>query len=303
MTKRLLLAELLTAEGIGRVRARQIAERIELIKRKRKPKKPKRINRNRAAVRAARASLAKAVKNVFDKQRPKLAAQISELIRRYTKADGDPVDRILPELDFDGWVTLVIDGEKILVHIVVDGSGAAIAQVGVELTSSIVDQVNEAAAEWAKERSASMVGMKYLADGSLVTNPAAEWAITESTRELLRADVTAAIEEGLSTDDLAARLVESYAFSDDRAEMIARTEIANADIQGSLIGWKESGVVEGKELLLSSEHAEPDECDDAADMGVVDLDDDFGGLGDPPYHPNCECDVSPVLTVEGEEEA
>jgi Phage Mu protein F like protein len=169
------------------------------------------------------------------------------------------------------------------------------------MTSSIVDQVNEAAVEWARERAASMVGMKYLADGSLAVNPAAEWAITESTRELLRADVAAAITEGMSTDELAEYLAKSYAFSDDRAEMIARTEIANADIQGSLIGWRESGVVEGKEVLLSSEHEGPDECDDAADMGVVPIDDDFGGLGDPPFHPRCECDISPVLMAEGEE--
>jgi hypothetical protein len=303
MTKRLLLAELLLTEGIGRVRARQMAERIELIKRKRRPKKLKPINRNRTAVRAARSSFAKAVKNVFDKQRPKLAAQISELIRRYTKAEGDPVDRILPELDFDGWVTLIIDGEKILVHIVVDGSGQAFSQVDAQLTPALTDQVNEAAAEWARERAAEMVGMRYAADGSLVENPGAEWVITESTRDLLRTDVADAIEQGLSTDELAERLASSYAFSADRAETIARTEIANADIQGSLIGWAQSGVVEGKEVLLSDSHDEPDECDEAADMGVVPLEDDFGGLGDPPYHPKCECDISPVLAEEGDSAA
>jgi hypothetical protein len=301
--KRKLMHELLFDEGIAPARARAMAARIELIKRKRRPKKLKAINRNRAAVRAARASFAKAVKNVFDLERPKIAAQISALIRRTTKAEGDPVDNILPELDFDGWVTLIIDGEKILVHIVVDGSGQAFAQVGSELTPALTDQVNEAAAQWAKERAAEMIGMKYAADGSLVENPGAEWAITESTRDLLRTDVADAIEQGLSSKELADRLAGSYAFSDERAENIARTEIANADIQGSLIGWAQSGVVDGKEVLLSDSHDEPDDCDEAADMGVVPLEDDFGGLGDPPFHPNCECDVMPVLAEEGETEA
>jgi hypothetical protein len=243
------------------------------------------------------------VKKLFKSERPKIAAQIVRLIARTTKADDDQIEKILGDLDFDGWVTLVIDGEKILVHIVVDGSGQAFSQIGEELTPELTDQVNEAAVAWARDRAAAMVGMKYEADGLLVENPNAEWAITESTRDLLRADVADAVEKGLSTDELAAQLTEAYAFSDARAETIARTEIANADIQGALIAYKESGVVEGKEVILGSEHDEPDECDEAADMGVVPLEDDFGGLGDPPYHPKCVCDISPVLMAEGGEEA
>lgn len=270
-----------------------VARYQQLTKKKLKP-----INRNRAQVKSARSAFAGYIKTLFARERPKIAAQIVQLIARTKKAEGDPADQILPDLNFDGWVTLIIDGESILVHIIVDGSGQAFAQVGADLTPELTDQVNEAAVAWAKDRAAEMVGMKYLEDGSLVENPAAEWAITESTRELLRADVKAAIEEGLSTDELAARLAESYAFSDDRAEMIARTEIANADIEGSLIAYRESGVVDGKEWLLSSEHNEPDECDDAADMSPVPLDDDWGGIGDPPVHPNCECDIIPVLAEE-----
>jgi hypothetical protein len=287
----------LKSQGIPRARADAI---VALYKERRR--KLKRINRNRAAVKKARAEFAAIIRGLFETESPKIAAQISALIRRTTKDDVDPVDRILPELDFDGWVTLVIDGEKILVHIVVDGSGQAFSQVGADLTPEITDQVNEAATAWAKERAASMVGMRYEADGTLVANPNAEWAITESTRDLLRTQVADAIEKGLSTDEIAAVLADSYAFSDARAETIARTEIASADIQGSLIGWKKSGVVEGKEWLLGSEHNGEDECDEAADMGVVALDDDWGGIGDPPAHPNCECDISPVLMAEGEEE-
>jgi Phage Mu protein F like protein len=302
MSRRNEIRTALAEEGVPSKRIDQIIARYGALAKKRR-RKLELINRNRSSVKKARAGLAKQIKALFERESPKIAAQISHFIRRTAKAEDDRIDKILGDLDFDGWVTLVIDGEKILVHIVVDGSGQAFSQVGEQLTPELTDQVNEAAVAWARDRAAAMVGMRYEADGSLVVNPNAEWAITEATRDLLRADVTDAIENGLSTDDLATKLAESYAFSDDRAEMIARTEIANADIQGSLIGWKESGVVEGKELLLSSEHTEPDECDEAADMGVVDLEDDFGGLGDPPYHPNCECDISPVLMAEGEEEA
>jgi hypothetical protein len=287
------MAVALKAQGIAPARAEQL---VALYKKRRRKLKP--INRDRGAVKRARTQFAKHIKALFDIERPKIAAQIHQLVRRTGKSDGDRIEQIMGALDFDGWVTLIVDGEKFLVHIVVDGSGQAFAQLGEDATPEMLDQVNEAAADWAKERAAELVGMRYEADGSLSPNPDAEMAITDSTRELLRSDIGTAIDEGLSADELGALLEESYAFSSDRADTIARTEMAKADIQGSLIGYKESGVVDGKEVLLSDSHAEPDDCDEAADMGVVPLDDDFGGLGDPPFHPNCECDVLPVLAEE-----
>jgi hypothetical protein len=293
----------LLEDGVPAPRAEKIVDRYRELTKKKKRRKIEPINRDRMVVKAARADLAKQLEHLFKRERPKVAAQISQLINRTAKSDDDRVEMILGELDFDGWVTIVVDGEKILVHVTVDGSGEAIAQIGKKLTPILTDQVNEAAVEWARERAAEMVGMRINVDGELVPNPNAEWAITDSTRELLRGDVASAIEEGLSPADLADRLAASYAFSDDRAMTIARTEIANADVQGSLIAYRESGVVSGKELVLSDAHDDPDECDDAAAMGVVPIDDDFGGLGDPPYHPKCECDVLPVLAEEDETDA
>lgn len=227
----------------------------------------------------------------FTKQAPIVARRLAEEFAAPAKAEkpdigGDPYA-------LDGWAELVPDIEAIFVRTTGDGASAALEQL--QLHGGLTDQAHEDAAEWAKDRASELVGMKYDDEGNLVVNEDAEWAISDSTREALRADVTRAIDMGLSTDDFAAELVDSYAFSADRAEMIARTEIAAADIQGSLIGYRDSGEVSGKELLLGSEHEEPDDCDDAADMGVVPLEDDFGGLGDPPYHPNCVCDVIPVL--------
>jgi hypothetical protein len=66
--------------------------------------------------------------------------------------------------------------------------------------------------------------------------------------------------EGWSNDQLADALLGDDAFSGARAEMIARTETAMADVQGNLIGWKESGVVEGKEWKV----AQDGECDECA---------------------------------------
>jgi len=178
---------------------------------------------------------------------------------------------------------------------------AAFAQIGLtDPATDITDQVNERAVAWARERAAELVGMRRLEDGTLVPNPNAEWTIAENTREMLRGTVVDAIEQGTSTADLAAQLTESYAFGDARAEAIARTELARADVAGNMEAYRGSGMVSGKQWVLGSEHGEPDECDDAAALGVVALDDDFGGIGDPPAHPNCVCDVLPVLAEEAE---
>lgn len=260
------------------------------------------ISRNRRVIRRNRSALARALRALFEAERARLVTQVAdELGRRgwLGKAAGDTptpadVQSILDALKFGGWASLTPEAERILLLISEDGAKVALAQIGVPLTPEITDQVNEAAVAFARARGAELVGMRWEGD-ILVPNPNAAWAITDSTREMLRGDITRAMQEGWSNDDLAAELADNYAFSDARAMMIARTETASADIQGNLAGYRESGVVEGKESILSDNHAVYDECDDAASMGVVPLDSDFGGLGDPPYHPNCACDVLPVL--------
>lgn len=209
------------------------------------------------------------------------------------------VQRVLEQLDLGDWDTLAETTRQVLGKMAQGGAAAGAAQIRVNLSDDLTNQVNEDALAWAKARSAELVGMQYNDDGELVENPNAQWSIAESTREMLRSDVTVAIDEGLSTDDLAAALEARYAFSADRAQTIARTELAKADVQGNMIAYAASGVVSGKEWVLGSEHTDDDECDDAAAMGVVPLDSDFGGIGDPPAHPNCVCDVLPVLAEDG----
>ena len=48
------------------------------------------------------------------------------------------------------------------------------------------------------------------------------------------------------------------------------------------------------EWIVGSEHDDDDARDEAVALGMVPLDDDFDGLGDPPAHPRGVCDVVPV---------
>jgi SPP1 gp7 family putative phage head morphogenesis protein len=209
------------------------------------------------------------------------------------KDESERLARITRALDKGQLVLVLEDVEPLLEELSKEGSAAALDQL--ELSDAdITSQANDEAIAYAKERAAELVGMRYDDDGELVENPNAEWAIDDATRELLRSDVSRAEEEGWSNDRLASAIEDNYAFSEDRAAVIARTESAFADVAGNLAAWDASGEVSGKQWIVSADAC--DECQ-PLDGVVVDLDEDFpdGGGDGPPLHPNCECDVVPVL--------
>lgn len=155
------------------------------------------------------------------------------------------------------------------------------------------------ALDYADERGAEMVGMKWV-DGVLVENPDAKWTITDETRKGIQDLLGEAIDDGWTLDQFSEELADAYAFSPQRADMIARTETRLADSRGQVEGWKASGVVAQKVWLISNDGC-CDDCQDNSDEGPIDIDDDFpSGDDSPPAHPNCKCVVAPI--VAGEEE-
>lgn len=220
--------------------------------------------------------------------------------------EGQDVDAILKRMEFSAFAEAIAPMGAILGRVYSDGAKEAMIQIGIENQDHLTDLLNERASLFAENRAAELVGMTNVGtkeNPDWMPNPDAKWQITESTREYLRADVAQAIEEGWSTDHLAEQLKENYAFSDARAEMISRTEIARADVEGNMAAYRQSGVVMGKQSVLGSEHDEDDICTENADAGVIPLDAAFPSGDDaPPYHPRCVCDVIPVLMDEEGEE-
>ena len=221
------------------------------------------------------------------------AGDIAEQISAAFELDERDVEKIIDGLDFSDWIDLAKKVQPQLESAAKDGGESALIQIGQSDAEDAFHVVNEAAVQYAQDRAAEMVGMKYV-DDELVPNPDAQWQITEGTRDMIRDTVTQASEEGWSNDQVADALQDNYAFSDSRAEMIARTETARADIQGSLAGYKASGLVSQKQWLTA-----PGCCDDCQELDgtVVGIDDEFpndGGDG-PPLHPRCRCAVLPVL--------
>ena len=155
--------------------------------------------------------------------------------------------------------------------------------------------INQDAIDYAQNRAAEMIGKK-LVDGKLVDNPDAKWAISDTTRDGIRQLVKEAEEKGQSVQQLAESIRKSALFSPERAKRIAQWELSYADNNGSLIGWKRSGVVKGKRWKLGSEHTVCDECDTNADSGAIGLDDEFpSGHQCAPAHPGCPCGTLPVV--------
>lgn len=225
-------------------------------------------------------------------------------VRSFGKAEADEdrptATEVLDLVETGHLRTLMGDFDESLQAIAKDGGVSALDHFGLAYDERIVEVTNQFAVDYARDRSAELVGMRYDADGQLIENPNPQWAITDATRELLRGTVREALEDGLSNDELADRIAEAYAFSDDRAETIARTETAFADVAGNLNAYKASGQVDRKQWVTAEDCC--DECQELDGL-VVDLGDDFpneGGDG-PPLHPNCRCDVLPVLS--GEEPA
>ncbi len=215
-------------------------------------------------------------------------------------SDSKEMDRIIAEVDLSGWTVLIDPMESLLDKIHKDGSAEALLQIGVEDQQHLTTLLNERSLTFAEDRAAELVGMTNAGTKELpewIENPSAKWAITDSTREMIRGDVSTAIEEGWSTQHLANQLAENNpAFSDYRAEMIARTEIRKADVEGNMVAYKASGIVQGKEWIVGSEHDDDDECTENAEAGTIALDESFPSGDDAaPAHPNCICDVLPVL--------
>ena len=256
------------------------------------------LDRNRPTVTLAANAIRSAAVAYFETLRTRVTAQLQAELGKADKDTEARVQRILDDMDFEGYEAFADVVRQELLTLYEDGAQAAMSQVGAVGVS--VDQVNTQAAEYAADRSAEMVGMKRV-NGELVPNPKAEWQITDGTREMLRRLVTDAIEEGHSNEFLADALADIYAFSDERAEVIARTETARADVEGNLAGYRASGLVAAKQWLTA-----PDCCDlcQELDGEQVGLDEQFpdGGGSGPPLHPQCRCDVLPVLSSEDKEQ-
>lgn len=206
-----------------------------------------------------------------------VAAHVVRRLRTLTKADDD--------IDWDDMLGPISpDRIKAMIAKIVDDILDMAADAG-ERAADLVgwdnfDKVNELAAKIARERSSFLISK-----------------ITETTRDAIRKVIEAGLRDNIGGRKIGDAIQSSFAFSADRAALIAKTEISFANSQSSLETYKaaaDDGIKVRKEWLLG-----PDPCPTCvgnADQGPIDLDDTFESGDDcPPAHPNCVCAVSPVV--------
>lgn len=219
---------------------------------------------------------------------------IEQMGRKIGKAAGsDPTaDDILGELDLSSYSILSSSLIETLSQEAEGGFTDAILEVGGDLSQMVAFGLpNTRALQYAQTRAASLIG-----------SDASGGELADATREMIRSTIAEAIANDWSISDLANELGDAYAFSQDRADTIARTELKGAMSAGNAEGWRASGVVTGKIWQISSQHDLDDECNDNADAGVIGIDEDFPSGDDmPPAHPNCDCVVYPVTADDNED--
>lgn len=242
----------------------------------------------------ARQGMENAVASVFRESVKDVTDDITDQYEVETEAEA-----ISNLLSFESFLGLPKEVSGFLETVFTEGAEDQLGVLEIDDTG-IFDLIHEDARAYAEDRAAELVGRQWVGD-TLVDNPDARWAITDSTRSGLRSLIERAYSEGMSPAQLKKEIKSSYAFSDARAKLIAKTETSKASIQGSLTGWERSGVVSGKSSLLSDDHDHDDECDDNEADGVIALDEDFSSGDDgPPYHPGCNCSLVAELSDESD---
>ena len=247
------------------------------------------IDRNRQIRKTTTADIQSAAEKFLDAQVPVLAKKLQVVTEKVSQMELGKVTlaelkQAVADANID-WSDLGDDLVPLLVKLTEDGMNQALAQIGHKGDrdlSELGDEVHKNAVEWANEHAAELVK-----------------ELDKSTRDAMRGSLADSIQAGDSVQDISKKLVADNAFSKSRAEMIARTETARADIAGNMMGYAKSGVVTGTEWLLG-----PDACDDCqenADAGVIELGDAYpSGDNCPPAHPRCVCDISPVVSEDNE---
>lgn len=203
------------------------------------------------------------------------ASEFRRLTKDASSQYADQVAAILAALGIDDWSALGQEVRAALEEVFTDSGSSALEELATEVKISF-ETLNTEAAAFAGTRA-----------GEMITE------IEDSTRRAIQDLVRTAFEEGLSPSMLANELRDSWAFSETRANLIARTELAFAQSAGQIAAWEKSGVVVAARWLVGDE---PCVLCEGLDGTEAKLGEDFApGIPYPPAHPNCLPGESLVL--------
>lgn len=190
------------------------------------------------------------------------------------------------------WTTIVDSSAMILAAAYQAGADEALQQLSIT-SPDMVKEINEDAANYAKNRAAEMVGKKYV-DNELEDDAHAKYVIAETTKDDLLDVVQEASTDNLSISEMEDRIRIAGTFSDLRAQFIAKNENAVAVAKGSLDVWRKSHIITRVSVVLSPLHPIYDECDKHAEGSPYDID----KVPVIPAHPYCMCRYEAAEVIE-----
>lgn len=119
--------------------------------------------------------------------------------------------------------------------------------------------------------------------------------VNNTTLRGLSDTLSEGIEAGEGISELSARVERVYEDIEDwRAELIARTEATAVNNEGFIEGYRQSGVVVGKEWIATMDERVREEHANLHGE-IVGLDDAFSNGLEYPSEPNCRCVVAPAV--------
>jgi PAS domain-containing protein len=243
---------------------------------KRAPRQLKPIDRKTAAITKATTRLTGTLTAALSLAAEEAAKQLAPALGKAAPPSDDRTHSLIDDMSLPALYEASDDLYSTLTSMAADGADKALTQLNIGGdTESMFTLANKRAIAFANKRAAE-----------LIKSDAGGGELLDGTRALIRGTVEDAVADGWSPQKLLAQLRDSYAFSPERAETIARTEVAIAHVAGSMEGYRASGVVEKKVWLLAEDPCEI--CQGNADEGAIDLDDDFSSGDDAaPAHPRC----------------
>lgn len=227
---------------------------------------------------------------------PNSAKKFAKLLAKVTDEEARAfANALIAQIEAE-WTNLPLEVEPALESAVLSGIGQGALQIEFS-NAGMIASANDAAHEYAMNRAAEMVGMKRDAEGNLIPNPDARWAISDTTREKIQEIISDAFTEETTIDEIESAIQEALEeeatnngiFSDARAALIAQTEISNAQAGGNYSVWQQSGVVRKVQWLTAEDEHVCPVCEDN-DGVSVELGRPFPS-GDlyPGAHPRCRC--------------
>lgn len=249
---------------------------------------------------AARGQAERAIKKTFRNIHEKLISSLKKAFKTFDPMNYGYGQKLRKDDLEDFWdymqrefLGLVPDMSQALEDAAISGISNGIVSLGAD-DPSLLASANIIAADWARNRAAEMVGMRRDVDGNLIPNPDAQWVISDTTRDKIREIVTNSFEQQQPLDTVIQDIQDSGAFSDDRAALIASTEIGRAQSGGTLDVWKRTGLV--NKVRWDCMGDDPCEFCEPNDGVEVEFGQPFPGgqFSTLDSHPNCYCLLTAV---------